>query len=88
MRFIEYRQPPDEMEETEVEVADRAALVAHCKKQLAEWPTLDHLQEDDFTVSGYGQQWRDPPLGKAREWITHVVTIKGYGVAGFTDSPA
>ncbi len=82
MRFIEYRQPPHEMEKTQAEVSDRAALVAHCKQQLSEW----HLQDSDFTVSSYGQEWRDPPLGKAREWITHIVTIKGYGVIGFTDS--
>lgn len=88
MRFIEYRQPPDEMEKTQTEVADRAALVAHCNKELAMWPSIGHLEDSDFTVSPYGQEWRDPPLGEARKWITHVVTIKGYGVIGFTDSPA
>lgn len=86
MRFIEYRQPPQEMDKTQVEVADRVALVAHCKKQLAQWPTLDHLVASDFTVAPYGPEWRDPPLGGARQWITHVVHIKGYGVMGFTDS--
>lgn len=85
MRFIEYRQPSQEMEKTQVEVADRAALVAHCKKQLAPWPDMDQLQDSDFTVSPYGQEWIDPPLGRARKWITHVVTIKDYGVMGFTD---
>lgn len=87
MRFIEYRQPPHEMEKTQTEVADRAALVAHCKKQLSRWPDMDHLGDSDFTVSAYGPEWTDPPLGEARKWITHIVTIKGYGVIGFTDSP-
>lgn len=85
MRFIEYRQPPEQMKETEREVADRAALIAHCKQLLYAWPTFDHVQDDDFLVSEYGQEWWDPNLGEARPWITHIVTIRGYGVIGFTD---
>jgi hypothetical protein len=87
MRFIEYRGDPEEAKKTQVEVADRAALVAHCKKQLKEWPSMDYLQDSDFAVSPYGQEWRDPNLGEARKWITHIVTIQDYGVIGFTDSP-
>lgn len=84
MKFQEYRVRPDEAEKTQVELADRAALVAHCKERLA--TTMDHIQDIAIEVRPYGPEWTDPKLGEARKWITHIVTIKGYGVMGFTDS--
>jgi hypothetical protein len=86
MKFVEYRGKPEEIAGTLIELADRAALLGHCKKLLAVWPTMDFVREEHFKIRPYGQEWTDPDLGAARPWITHIVTIDGYGVMDFTDS--
>lgn len=60
------------------EFAGRAELVAHIAERLARWgfvvtPTMVHVRKYGF----------DKRIG----WDTHIVTVDGYGVFGFTDGP-
>lgn len=69
---------------------DKAAIVAYLRQQFAPWPDLDHLdpadiQSEDLGIaivaSAYKHAW----------WHTwpafHMITLKGYGVVGYTDEP-
>lgn len=59
------------------EFPSRAALVEHIRQELADFsvPVLDeHLH-----IKPYGYDERI-------DWDTHIVTLDGYGVLGFTDS--
>ena len=63
---------------TVVEVADRAALVAYIAKALE--PFDRAITDEMVTVKQYCYDGR---IG----WDTHIVTVEGYGVFGFTDAP-
>lgn len=63
---------------TVVEVADRTALVALMQSRLAAYSYA--FEPHQLRVQPY---MRDERIG----WDTHIVTIDGYGVAGFTDGP-
>lgn len=80
MKFRQHRGGLDESMETVVELADRTALIAHCRALLAPWPTAPEVTEQTLKVSAYGY---DPRI----QWDTHLVFLEGYGVMGYTDSP-
>lgn len=80
MKFREHRGGLDESMSTCIEVADHDALVSHIRRQLSQY----HFEFDShqLKVEPYAS---DKRIG----WLdTHIVTIEGYGVAGFTDGPA
>lgn len=79
MKFREHRGGLAESMETTIELEDRAALIAHCRALLDQW--YFSFRDEDLSVEPYG---RDERIG----WDTHIVTIKGYGVMGFTDGGA
>jgi len=68
---------------TVVELDGRAALVAHVKGLLAPFNFKGDI-EAGLDVRPYD------PLGLDDTrigWHTHIVTLEGYGVLGFTDGP-
>jgi hypothetical protein len=78
MKFREHRRFLDEAMETVVEVADRAALVEHIRTLLEPWGRT--VTDGDLVIAPYAH---DDRIG----WDTYIVTIKGYGVIGFTNGP-
>lgn len=81
MKFREHRRLLDESMETVVELADYNALLDHLRKSAAHWPTHPPVTAETVRIEPYG---RDERIG----WDTHIVTLKDYGVLGFTDGPA
>lgn len=80
MKFREHRGSLDESMETCVELDDRADLVAHMRRQLAHY--YFEFEDAQLKVEPYA-------IDKRIGWLdTHIVTIDGYGVVGFTDGPA
>lgn len=77
-QFREHRGTLAASMETARLVADRPALVALLAQLLA--PRALEVKPDMVQVRPYG---RDDLTG----WDAHIVTIEGYGVAGFTDGP-
>jgi len=71
MRFREHRGTLADSMATVVEVADRAALVAHVENLLG--------HAADIEVKPYGG------VDQRNGWDTYIVTLAGYGVLGFTD---
>lgn len=76
MKFREHRSTLSGSMATMVEVADYAALLDHVRKLL--WPTFPPVTSEMVHIKPYG--W-DERIG----WDTHIVTLDGYGVLGFTD---
>lgn len=72
MQFREHRGGSTESMKTAEELPDRAALVAHCQKLLA--PYSFTFEPSALKVQSYGKG-------------VYIVTIDGYGVVGFTDTP-
>ena len=66
---------------TLVEVADRAALLAHVRRKFSDFgPTF---ADEQMHVEPYSNR-PDERIG----WnATYIVTLEGYGVVGFTDGP-
>lgn len=62
------------------EISDRADLVAHLQTVFA--PMWINVRDDMVRVAKYGDGI-DTRIG----WNTHIVTIEGWGVAGFTNAP-
>jgi hypothetical protein len=82
MKFREHRGGLAESMETLVELPDRAALVAYCKKLLTDWQF--DVKDNDVVVEQY-----TPNGDKRIGWDQlYIVSITGYGVMGFTDGPA
>jgi len=80
MQFREHRGGLAEAMKTKVNLDGRAALVSHIQQLLKPFG-LDVKDEDVKVVLYSGP---DPRIG----WnATYVVTVKGYGVIGFADSP-
>lgn len=73
MKFREHRGTHEDSMKTAVEVENFDALVAHIQKIAAPWGV--HVEPLSVQVKPY--------IGE-----THIVTINGYGVFGFTDGPA
>jgi hypothetical protein len=80
MKFREHRGGLDESLRTCVEIADRPALVMYIRELLSRYYFV--FQPDQLHVEPYAN---DARIGWPN---THVVTIDGYGVVGFTDGPA
>jgi hypothetical protein len=70
--------------QTCVELPDRAALIAHCRKILSRWPTAPEVTAKTLQVQLYAIT-PDERIGWKETWI---VIVPGYGVLGFTDGPA
>lgn len=78
MKFREHRGGLKESMETMVELKDRAALLEYCIKALGDFrfsfpPEALHIKPYSY----------DDRI----DWDTHIVSIDGYGVVGFTDGP-
>ena len=76
MKFRLHRGGLDESLATTTEVESRDDLIAFLKKDLGLFGIA--VSEENFRVAYYGY---DERIG----WDTYIVTIEGYGVAGFTD---
>lgn len=85
LKFREHRGGLAESMATVIEVPDRAALVAHVKKMLAPFYFGGDI-EAGLNVEPYGCSGL-PLLDLRIGWQTYIVTLKGYGVLGFTDGP-
>jgi len=80
MKFREHRGGYAESMATVIELPDRAALVAHVQKLLALYPGALLVTNERLRVEKY--------IFDARNgWHTHIVTLDGYGVLGFTNGP-
>lgn len=78
MKFREHRGDLAESMETVVELPDHAALLEHIRKLAEPWPTFPSVTAETVHIEPCG---RDERIG----WNTHIVTLDGYGVLGFTD---
>jgi hypothetical protein len=80
MKIREHRGGLDEsIATTEVIEPNINALIAHVKKKL----TMQiEVNKDNLHIKKYGSGI-DDRCG----WDTHIVTIDGYGVFGWTDGP-
>jgi hypothetical protein len=84
MKFREHRGTLEDSMKTIVELPDRAALIAHCRKLLA--PYGFEFQNSWLHVEPYAWFDSEKPHWDARiKWHTYIVTLDGYGVLGFTD---
>ena len=79
MKFREHRGGLTESMATVVDVDGKTALIALMRDRLK--PYNFTFEDADLTVEPYVF---DERIG----WDTYIVSIKGYGVAGFTDGPA
>jgi len=79
LKFREHRGGFPESAATIVEIEDRAALVAYIQRLLASYPSAPPVKEDTVAVESYCFDERNG-------WDTHIVTLKGYGVIGYTDA--
>jgi hypothetical protein len=86
VKFREHRGGYDDSMATAVDVADRAALVAHVKTLLAPFCWAGNI-EAGLRIAAYGDARGRPYKDPRNGWLTHVVTLKDYGVLGFTDGP-
>jgi hypothetical protein len=82
MLFREHRGGLAESLDTEVQLTDRAALVAHVSQLLDPFGFKFDDRATPIKVEYYGKDhriavWKD----------TYVVTLAGYGVLGFTNAP-
>ncbi len=79
MKFREHRGALSAALSTTVELpATRAALAEYCTKLLR--PFNYPCGAADLCIEPYGYDERI-------DWDTHIVTLQGYGVLGFTDGP-
>jgi hypothetical protein len=80
VKFREHRGGLAESMQTVVEVEDFNALLDHLHKLAEPWqPNVPPMNADTVHVEPYGGV--DERIG----WDTYIVTLKGYGVLGFTD---
>ena len=81
MRFREHRGSLNESLKTVVTLKNRAALVRYCQRLLRSFCF-------QFAASALHISKYDLCHDKRADWNrTYIVTIDGYGVMGFTDSP-
>lgn len=80
MKFREHRGSLAESMETVVVLADHEALLDHIRKLAEPWPTFPPVSPETVHIKPYGPD-------KRIDWDTHIVTLDGYGVLGFTDGP-
>lgn len=80
MRFRQHRGQLDDSMKTLVWLENRDELRGYVRGLLWEWPTAPPVTDETLHVKPYCQ---DARIG----WDTHIVTLDGYGVLGFTDGP-
>lgn len=80
MLFREHKGDLGKSMETTREVDGREGLVSLMRTRLAEFGFS--FPDDALKVTKYDG------IDSRTGWDTHVVTIDGYGVAGFTNAPA
>lgn len=81
MKFREHRGNYDDSMETVVELKDKFELIDHlhelllyCEGGPHNFPS-HHLKVERYVMDG------------RNGWDTHIVTVDGYGVMGYTDGP-
>lgn len=74
--FRPHRGSLDEAMAECVILESKQALIDHIAAELEPWPYT--LTTDDLTLKPYGYDERIC-------WDTHIVTLKNYGVLGFTN---
>jgi hypothetical protein len=80
IKFREHRGGLSDSMATVIEIENRAGLVAHIAKVLEPFHFDKERVDKGLRVEPYAH---DARIG----WNTHIVTLKGYGVLGFTDGP-
>lgn len=81
VKFREHRGTLADAMQTCVELPDRAALITHCRKLFEAFPTAPLIDNRTIKVMLYMTD-PDTRIG----WDnTYIVTLKNYGVLGFTD---
>lgn len=76
MKFREHRGSLDASMDTQVEVDNLEELCDYLNDYVS---LIDQtIQIDQLKVEPYG-------FDKRIDWNTHIVTVEGYGVFGFTD---
>lgn len=78
MKFREHRGLLDDSMATCIEVIDRAALVWRCQEILGPYGFV--VTPEKLHIEPYSYD-------KRINWDTHIVTLDGYGVIGFTNGP-
>ena len=76
MKIREHRGLLDDAMNTCKEIEPTMEAVVN--EVLSSLPVFLHIKPEDIHVSFYGYD-------KRIEWNTHIVTVDGYGVYGFTD---
>ena len=81
IKIREHRGQLAESMETVIEIEPtRAALLECIRKSFAEFPPMSGVTDEDITIEHYAYD-------KRINWDAWMVSIKGYGVFGFTDGP-
>jgi hypothetical protein len=80
MKFKQYRRGCSIELAPEVELWDRAALVAHLRENLEPWPTLPVVRSDTVRVL----PWL---LDTQTGMHIHLVRVRDYGMVGTLESP-
>ncbi len=85
MKFREHRLPVENSAETIVELPrDRGALIEHLKALLAPWPSAPPVTRETVVVEPYYPETAD---NRPEFFLDYLVSLKDYGVMGYTDSP-
>jgi hypothetical protein len=79
MKYRDNRGSLSRSMDTVQEFKDRAELVAYLAEDLAHYGVT--VSDADVKVEPYLYDGRI-------DWDTYIVTVRGFGVAGFTDGPA
>jgi hypothetical protein len=88
VKFREHRGGLSESMETTVEVENRAGLIAHVFKLLEPFYFERARIDAGLTIEPYSWGSETEPFFDERiGWHLHIVTLKGYGVLGFTNGP-
>ena len=85
MKFRQHRGGLAESMETVVEIKNRDELVGYLRGILWQWPTAPPVSDETIEVRPYADGGGDDRIGWKKVYI---VTLKDYGVLGWTDGPA
>lgn len=81
MKFRQHRGQLEDSMKTQVMLENWDELRGYIKGLLWEWPSAPPVTDETLHVKHYV---KDDRIG----WDTHIVTLDGYGVVGFTDGAA
>ena len=79
VQFREHRGTLIDSMETVIEVKDKQELVGIINDSLSKYGHDLDINMQTVEIKPYG-------FDKRINWDTHIVTLKGYGALGFTDS--